>query len=386
MSWRRAGFVGLEVLLVLAIPLLAVAGFRAVLHTTDGRAIDPELDPVETGYEAFVEPTPTALLAGTDGTELAWLALAALGGEGGRGGALLLVPADTRVSDPLVGEPTLAEVYAADGLPGLEAAAAGLLGTGVGEVVTVEPERLASLLEPVSPLEVVNPDDLADYAPGPLALDGLGVVAYLAAADPDGSDLARLARHGLVWRAWFEAVAGATDPDVVPGEAAAGVGRFVRGLAAGPSSIEVIPVSERPDGTFSADPGAVADFVEDRVPFPVAATPGARPRVRVLDGVGAVGLAPQVARDAVRAGAQVTVIGNADRFGTLGSAVVYYDAALTPAAEAVAAALGIEAPERREGPNPDDLVDLTVVVGADLADAYGLEAAAGPLSRGDDAG
>jgi hypothetical protein len=56
------------------------------------------------------------------------------------------------------------------------------------------------------------------------------------------------------------------------------------------------------------------------------------------------------------------------------------------AAEAVAAALGIEAPERREGPNPDDLVDLTVVVGADLADAYGLEAAAGPPTRGDDAG
>ena len=40
-------------------------------------------------------------------------------------------------------------------------------------------------------------------------------------------------------------------------------------------------------------------------------------------------------------------------------------------AEAIADALGVTA-EQRFGPNPDDRVDITVVVGPDLLDAYGL--------------
>jgi hypothetical protein len=376
-NWRRAGFVLLEVVLLLAVPFIAASGFRAVLNTTEGRTVDPELDPVEPGYEAFVEPTPTALLAATNGPVLDWLALAALAGEGGRGGALLLVPVDLRVAGPGLSERTLAEAYATDGLPGLEEAAATVLGTGVGEVVTVEPERLAALLGPVSPLRVSNPDDTAEFGAGDVDLEGADVVAYLAARDDGESDLARLARHELVWQAWLDAVATSSDPDVVPGEAAAGVGRFVRGLAAGPHTIEVVPVAEDPEGTFAADPAAVVDLVEERVPFPVASAPGARPRVRVLDGVGVAGLAPRVAREAVRAGGQVTVIGNADRFGSTRSAVVYYDPTLTAPAEELARTLGIDGPDQREGPNPDDLVDLTVVVGTDLAEAYGLEPAAG---------
>ena len=113
MSWRRAGFVAMEVVLILAIPFLATAGFRAVLNTTEGKAIDPELDPSEPGYEAFVEPTPTALLVGTDGPSLTWVAMAALGGEAGRGGSLLLVPGATHSVGPAgTPGPTLAELYA----------------------------------------------------------------------------------------------------------------------------------------------------------------------------------------------------------------------------------------------------------------------------------
>jgi LytR cell envelope-related transcriptional attenuator len=386
MNWRRAGFVAVEVGLILAIPFVAAAGFRAVLNTTEGRAVDPELDPGEPGYEAFVEPTPTALLLGTDGPTLSWIAFAALGGEGARGGSLLLVPPGTHSVDPVGAGRTLAAVYAEDGLAAVEASTAAVLGTGVSEVVTVEPERLAGLVAPVSPLNVANPDDVEGFEAGDVALDGSGVVRFLGARDPGSSDLARLARHELLWRAWIDAVAASSNPDAVPGEAAAGVGRFVRGLAAGASTIEVIPVGEDADGTFVVDPVAVADLIEDRVPFPVAAFPGARPRVRVLDGVGAPGLAARVAREAVRAGGQVTVLGNADEFGATTSAIVYYDPAVSPSAEVLADALGTGPPERRTGPNPDDLVDLTVVAGTDLAAAYGLEAAVGPTISGDDAG
>ena len=201
------------------------------------------------------------------------------------------------------------------------------------------------------------------------------------------SDLTRLARHEAFWRAWLAAVAASTDPDVVPGENASGLGRFVRGLAAGPVTIDVPPVVPEPgpDGSsrFRREPFGTIDLAEARIPFPVASRPGARPRVRVLDGVGADGLALHAARDVVGAGGQVVVVGNADRFDAAVTRVVYFEEGVAPGAEAIAAALGVTA-ERRTGPNPDDRVDVSVVAGADLAAAYGLSAR--PTTTGDDAG
>ncbi|MBA2281384.1 MAG: hypothetical protein H0W25_09155, partial [Acidimicrobiia bacterium] len=68
----------------------------------------------------------------------------------------------------------------------------------------------------------------------------------------------------------------------------------------------------------------------------------------------------------------VVVIGNADRFDAATSRVVFFDERLTAAAALVAEGAGVAAPERDTGPNPNDLVDITLVVGADLASAYGL--------------
>jgi hypothetical protein len=123
---------------------------------------------------------------------------------------------------------------------------------------------------------------------------------------------------------------------------------------------------------FEADVDAVRALVADRVPFPVASRPGDRLRVRVLDAVGLDGLALRAAREAVRAGGQVTVIGNADRFGAEASRLVYFDGALAGDVGELAELLGITDVQQAEGPNPDDLVDVTVVVGRDLAGAYGL--------------
>ena len=151
--------------------------------------------------------------------------------------------------------------------------------------------------------------------------------------------------------------------------------------------IDVPPVVPEPaaDGSsqFRREPFATIDLAEARIPFPVASRPGARPRVRVLDGVGADGLSLHAARDVVAAGGQVVVIGNADRFDATETRVVYFEEHVAPAAEAIAAALSVRA-ERLTGPNPDDRVDVSVVAGADLAGAYGL--AARTTTTGDDAG
>jgi len=387
---RRWGFVALEVVLLAAVPLLAWIGFGAVLDTTAGTAVDPELDPAEPGYEAFVDPTPVALLLGTDADgALSWLTVAALGGPSGQGGSLLAVPPTTVADAGDLGPVTLAEAWAQLGQPGLVQAVGDVLDAGFADVVVLDPARLAAVLAPASPLTLTLADDVAGFDTGEVELGADDVVALLGARGRRESDLGRLARHEGVWRAWLDRVAASDDPDVVPGERTSGVGRYVRGLAAGSTSFDVIPVSAVPadddeaSETFAADADAVGALVNDRIPFPVAARPGGRPRVRVLDGVGADGLAVAVARDVVRAGGQVVVLGNADRFEARDSRVVYFDAGLAGPAAGIADGLGIDDVGRLEGPNPNDLVDVTVVVGTDLAEAYGLSPRA---AGGEDAG
>lgn len=359
-------FAALEAVLLLAVPVLGWVGFRTVLDTTDGQAVDPELDPSEPGYEAFLEPTPVALLAGLDDDgALSWLTVAALGGADEAGGSLLFVPPATIAQGR-----TLAERYAADGPSGVADDLGFLLDAGFSDVVVLDLARMAALVAPVAPLDVVLADELPGFDDGEVALTGDEVAELLTVQAEGESDLARLARHDAVWRAWLGAVGASNDPNVVPGESGSGVGRYVRGLAAGTVAYDIAPVTEADDG-FEPEVEALRTLVNERVPFPAANRPGARPRVRVLDGVGVPGLALEVARDVVRAGAQVTVLGNADRFDAEQSRVVYFDPGVAEGAEAVGAGLGIEAVEQAEGPNPNDLVDVTVVVGSDLAGAYG---------------
>ena len=365
-------------MLLASVPALAWIGFRAVLETTDGQAVDPELDPNEPGYEAFLDPTPVAMVAGVDAEgALSWLTVLALGGPAEQGGAVLFVPVGTVVDHPDLGEVTLAEVWAQTGRFGLSPAVASVLGVGFTEDVVLEHDRVAALLAPVAPLTVAINDELPGFDTGEVELDGEAFAGLLEVRAEGESDLARLARHEDVWRAWLAAVAASTDPDAVPGERGSGMGRYVRGVAAGAVSFDVVPttpidVEDEEAERFEVDADAAYALVAERIPFPVAATPGARLRVRVLDGVGADGLALRAARDVVRAGGQVTVVGNGDRFDADVSRLVYFDQTLADEVADVAELLGVDDVQREDGPNPNDLVDLTLVVGSDLAGAYGL--------------
>lgn len=412
----RAFFVVAEVLLLLALPLLSVVGFRAVLDTTGGQVVDPELDPAEPGYEAVLARTPVALVAGLDPAGgLDWVTVLVLSGAGERGGEVLFLPigvviADVETSPGAADGPprTLAEVWTGDGQEGLTIAVAALLAASFSEVVVVDGARITTLLQPVTPLAVANPaevvvldengDSSVAVEAGPVALGADEVPTYLGGPGPDESDLVRLTRHDVFWRAWLAAVAVSADPGVVPGEATGGIARYVRGLAAGPVTARVVPVVPFPsadggDGAVAdeADPDAAADgegaavaverfevdlvalraLANELIPFPGAAAPGARVRVRVLDGVGEPGLALAAARAAVRGiGAEVTVIGNADRFGATRSRVLWVDDPTEAAARRLADALGVTDVARVDGPNPFDDIDVTLVVGADLAAAY----------------
>ena len=85
-------------------------GTRAVLNSTDGTVVEVVSDPAAPGYQAFAVPTPTMLTLHTDDGELVGVTVLARTLLD-NGGQLVLVSADLAADG--MGDPTLAEVYAA---------------------------------------------------------------------------------------------------------------------------------------------------------------------------------------------------------------------------------------------------------------------------------
>lgn len=370
--WAFAvGFVAL----LSAIPVLGYVGFDAVLRSTQGRALDPVNDPARPGYEANVTATPVELLVQVDDKgALASVTILALG-AGDAGGSVLLLPPDTTTAE---GTGTLRDAYAAGGAATIGDATSRLLRLGFDQVDVVDDARWAALVGPAAPLSILNPDRVPRpggtskqiFAAGPLDLAAGDVGPYLRAATTTENDLNRLGRQQLVWRAWLQRIA--SDPAAAPGEADAGVGRYVRTLAAGAVLIDPLPVTAG-RGTFSIDATAMPAALAAAIPFPASAANVARVRVRVLDGVGRPGLALAAAARLVPAGAEIAIVGNADRFGYEATVVRYSGDEDRGNATAMATALGVG--ELEQSTVIDDVVQVTVIVGNDYVARYGAPAA-----------
>ena len=362
------------VVLTAAVPVLSYVGFNAVLSSKAGRSLDPVNDPAKPGFEANVAPTPVELVASVDSDgELSGLTVLALGGDD-EGGGVLFVPVGT-VIGTTGDEPgeTLRTTFAQGGEVALGPAASAVLGFGFDELTVLDDARWSELVQPLAPLTVDNPDRVRApaFPAGAIELEAEQVGPYLAARNAGESDLARLARHEAFWRAWLRVVAGSSAPGAVPGETAAGVGRFVRGVAKGAAAIETLEVADgEAADTYTYDPIASGAQLARLVPFPTGSDSAPRIRLRVVDGVGVDGLAVSAARRLVPAGAEIAVIGNADRFGYATTVVRFTDEAQRPAADAMVKTLGLGAVEQVEV--VDDVVELTIVIGMDFAAQYGF--------------
>jgi hypothetical protein len=111
------------------------------------------------------------------------------------------------------------------------------------------------------------------------------------------------------------------------------------------------------------DPVAISTLIPRIIPFPSSSFPGQRPRVRVLDGTQNPDVRLSATGPIVGAGGQITILGNADRFGVTQTRVEYHDPARADAAQAIAEALGVEAVAGA----PTDAYDVTVILGSDFA-------------------
>jgi hypothetical protein len=404
---QQAWVTAAAVLLTATIPVLGYVGFHSVFNTTQGRNVDAQNDPSKPNYEANVVPTPVLLLAQTNPTGVSALTMLSLGG-GDSGGGVLFIPVETvttqlsttstttstaaparsTTTKPRSGSntTTLSAAFAANGQPDLTQLAANIVGLSFEQVVLLNDDALAQFIAPAGPLTMHNPDRLVEadasgktkvvFPAGDLTLQATDVPRYLALRNSNESDLARLARHQLVWQAWLAAVKSSSNPNVVPGETSSGLGRYVRGLAKGNAQFSSLPVTPQVDAatgneTFVPDTNRISALTTSFVPLPTPANPGDRVRVRLLSGVGPVDVSALVAIRLVPPNAQVVIVGNADRFDYATTKIVYYDDGFAPSASELQNLLGVG--DITKSTTPADSEDVTIIIGQDLVTKQGLK-------------
>jgi hypothetical protein len=382
-TWRFYLFTPMLIGLVIAAPLLAWKGFSILRTEHTGHETSTEDDPTKPGYEALVTPTPTSILAdiGPDGS-LQGVTLITLPSQEG-GGNIIFFPIGTVLPVPLrqpVEEAALNVIYAESGASGLEQRIETMLGAGVGEFVEVPRNQWANLVAPVAPLTVQNPTaaqttndagNPVNFPAGEIQLSAEQVGLYLQADSPDEADPVRLARHEAFWDAWLAALDEAGE-SAVPGEGENGVGGAVLGLIGGPRNISTIPATPVPvpgipaieSDVFRPDTLAIVSQVPELIPFPQGV---GRLRTRLVMGVeGQTDRVAETAHTLVQAGAEISVIANADEFGAQQTQVVYFRPAQRERAQRLLDALG--AGELVRDDSPGDTFDVVVVLGQDYID------------------
>lgn len=368
---RRRIVAGAMVVLVALGAGLVVVGLDRVRSSTAGTYVDATLQPDEPGYVALVTPTPTLLLLQTDAEGgLAGVALLSLRAEDD-GGSVVLVPVGTQA--PFAEEGTsLFDVYADAGAETVATQLELMLNIAVGDTVELDADGWGSLVAPVGSVSLVLPAPVGDFPAGQVELDADDVGTFLTARDLDESELARVDRQGLFWTEWLPLV-GAGGDDALPGESDVGIGRFVRGLAAGESEVEALPVAQvQPSDRelFELNDEMATALIAREVPFPQEPSAGSRVRVRLLNGTAEPDLAALAAAPLVEAGAEIALSGNADSFDEPETRIIYGRSRLRPEANNLRDALGVGVVEQDEAESVEpadeaDRIDVTVVLGAD---------------------
>jgi len=357
---------------------LAFGGLAMVRNSTVGR-YEQAAAPTDPGYQAYVVTTPTmAVLHLSPDGDLVGAYLLALEPEDD-GGAVIVVPPSTIVTGDAASRATLADVYRTDGAGAAGAALAEVVTVAVSEHVEVDDAQWSRLVAPVEPVTATLERPVGEWSAGDVQLDAASVGRFLAARDGGETDLDRTERQQQFWAAWLSRVSNGGD-DAVPGEVESGIGRFVRGIAGGRNDVSVLPVArdgsgEAADARFRTDGQRVAELVADAVPFPRSPSPGARIRVRLLNGTDDQALTTRAVASLVAAGAEVVIAGNASSFDVAETTFAWS----RPETEALAgwlqAKLGgkiEQVPEGEDAPAPsDDEIDVTVILGDDAGDLIG---------------
>lgn len=357
-------------------------GTKLVLDSNDGERRETITDPAAPGYRAFVDPTPTMLIAHLSDardlvgiTVLAQTALAQGGTAVLVSAELLLEPTDDPADAVLV-----RELYEAEGIDGLSRGVGDLFGFGFRDTLEITTSELGGWLRLVEPLPVVLNDDLVSvdaeglveigYRAGLNQLTGADAASVYGWLNDGEFDSNRTQRQVELWELWLSEVDRADDLLAATLPFEDGLSTYLRSLGAGTRRLEVLPlaavsfVADNPPFYAQTDQQKeqLESLAREMVPLPIASHLGTRPTVSLLDGTGTGVARGEMLPILVDAGAEVTVLGNTQAFGVAETTVAYHTADRRQAALALAEAIGASATFVEDLNQP---VDLTVVVGLD---------------------
>jgi len=247
----------------------------------------------------------------------------------------------------------------------------------VGETVEVDDAHWATLVEPVAPITLDLDKAVGEWPAGEAAIPADDVGAFLTARTDSETELGRLDRQELFWETWLPLVK-AGGRNAVPGEVDVGLGRFVRGLAAGEASVTGLPVSAAfsVEEMYGPTEEMLPDLVAQAIPYPQEPSRGSRVQTQLLNGTTRSDLTTRAATSLVAGGAEIALVGNAATFAEPTTRFVYTDSKLRDDAEKLRDAFGVgevvQSPADDDAPPVDeDRIDVTVILGADALDALG---------------
>lgn len=302
---RLALFTAAELVLAMAIPFVAIAGYHALLESRAGRFVQPptEGDP---GWRAVVDPSPVTAVVESHRGETTGIVLLAGHPEEAMGGAVIIVPGTLNIDGaPLAGRDPAGAIDAL----------ASALRLRVDAVEVVTDERWDAVLGNSS-YRLANPDPVVDDAGEPLL--GVGEVQlqpdvvglFLGRPAPESDPITLLFRRELFWTAMLEDPPSGSDP----------VAELVREMGGPGSRVVRLPL-EAVEADPVPDLVAAEALVREVVPIPAGPEPGDRLRLRVIDRTGSADL-ETVAATAASTGAEVVEIGNAAEFDGGGTHLV----------------------------------------------------------------
>ncbi len=335
-----------------------------VVRSTD----DPETAAPPTSEPSGISDADTMLLVHHSvlfGNDL----IALIGRDGDRG-SVLLIPSATQLDVPSLGVATLAQVPADDGGARLANSVENVVGVDIAKTVVVDDAALTAMLGPAEPLTVnlADPVDLVDrdasFPQGVQEVSAAQATELL--TGPQAVDeLDRLVSASAVFGDWLTrlqdpVIARRTQSEQADLRALVDAGR------APEHRIDTLGVESIATGggeRFTVREPELTDYVESAFPSARLGEAGKRPRVEILNGTGALGVAQAVADKVVPAGGQVTLTGNYPQFGVPTTQIIYYQDTWRAAAQRMVDEMGCGS--LRKESKDIGIADVTVLVGSD---------------------
>jgi hypothetical protein len=362
--------------MLLVIPVVAVAVFgvffvgRIVRDSGDDDTAAPATD-APTGQVAAGAETLLLEHRAADGrSDL----LVVVGPGAGKTSSVLLMPAGTLSDVPSLGIQALSDVPTLGEAGLLTTTVENLLGIDIASTATVDTAALTAALEPAAPIPVDLRHEIEITTPGAEAIIPAGRqslsaddAARVLTASESGGEIEHLVTVQAVLEGWMRRL---RDDDVaeatlaVRPDLAALVDAANRPVRVGSLPVDSLPT---PGGDrFEVRTDDLEQYVRRAFPGALLGVDGRRPRVEILNGTGAVGVTQGAARRVVPAGGRVALTGNVPGFDVAETQVVYYRDRDRAAAQELLDAL--ECGSLRRAKQPIDVVDVTVIIGADCPD------------------